>query len=97
MNIKDLHTTEKPVSTPWLFKSDASTGTAVAIKIEKGAQLSKHVTKIPALLVCVSGTAVFDNEKGEKQELNAGDFVKIEPEVMHWVDGIETSHLVLVR
>jgi|TARA_R110000737_G_scaffold100698_1_gene134547 quercetin dioxygenase-like cupin family protein len=97
MNIKELHTTDKPVSTPSLFKSDASTGTAVAIKIDAGAQLSKHITKIPALLICISGHAIFDNEKGEKQDLKPGDFVKIEPEVMHWVDSVETSHLVLVR
>lgn len=97
MNIKDLHTIEKPVSTPWLFKSDASTGAAVAIKIEAGAQLSQHKTKIPALLICISGHALFDNEKGEKQELKAGDYVHIEPDVLHWVDGKETSHLVLVR
>lgn len=97
MNITDLHTSGKPVSTPWLFKSDAGTGTAVAIKIDAGAQLSQHKTKIPALLICVSGHAIFDNEKGEKHNLKPGDYVNIAPEILHWVDGIETSHLVLVR
>ena len=97
MNIKDLHQTDKLVSTPSLWKSELGNTTAVAIKIEAGAQLSKHITKIPALLICIEGKAYFENEKGEKHELSAGDYVRIEPEVVHWVDGITTSQLVLVK
>ena len=50
MNIKELHTQEKPVSATSLFKSEL--GNATAIKILKGEKLKEHITKTPALLLC---------------------------------------------
>jgi quercetin dioxygenase-like cupin family protein len=94
MNIKDKHF-EKVVSAYPLFKGVE--GSATAIQIQKGEQLKEHITKTEAFLICVNGSARFENEKGETQDLKSGDCVLIEPMVKHWVDGIETSQLVLLK
>jgi quercetin dioxygenase-like cupin family protein len=95
MNIKDLHTQEKPISAISLFKSEF--GNATAIKILQGETLKEHITKTPALLICMEGKAVFENEKGIKETLLVGDFVAIEPMVKHWVEGIIESQLILIK
>lgn len=95
MNIKELHTQEKPVSATSLFKSDL--GNATAIQILKGEKLKEHITKIPALLICVEGEVIFENENGIKETLFPGDYVHIEPMVKHWVDGTIESQLILIK
>ncbi|MBK7467313.1 MAG: hypothetical protein IPJ43_11080 [Saprospiraceae bacterium] len=95
MNIKEVHTSEKPVSAISLFKSEL--GNATAIKILQGEKLKEHISKIPALLVCVEGQVIFENEKGVKETLKPGDYINIEPMVLHWVDGITESHLLLIK
>lgn len=94
MNIIDKHS-DKVVSAYPLFKGVE--GSATAIQIQKGEQLKEHITKTEAFLICVSGSARFGNEKGEKHDLTSGDCVLIEPLVKHWVDGIETSQLMLLK
>ena len=37
------------------------------------------------------------NEKNEKYTLQAGDFYHIEPNVKHWVKGIQDSQLLLLK
>ncbi len=95
MNIKELHTQEKPVSAVSIFKSDF--GQAASMRILKGEMLQEHVSKIPALLICIEGEALFENEKGIKETLRAGDYVNIDPMVKHWVKGIEESQLLLIK
>lgn len=95
MNIKELHTQEKPVSATSLFKSEL--GNATAIQILQGEKLKEHITKIPALLICVEGEVIFGNENGIKETLFPGDYVHIEPMVKHWVDGVIDSQLVLIK
>jgi len=95
MNIKKLHTQEKPVSAISLFKSEM--GNATAIKILKGEKLKEHITKTPALLICIEGEVIFENEKDFKETLMAGDYVNIEPMVKHWVEGTIESQLILIK
>ncbi len=95
MNIKELHTKEKPVSAAVFFKNDC--GNATAIQIIKGGKLKEHITKTPALLLCLEGEVVFENEMGENKTLYPGDYVTIEPMVKHWVQGISESQLVLMK
>ena len=95
MNIKQLHTQEKPVSAISLFKSEL--GNATAIQILQGETLKEHITKTPTLLICVEGEVVFENEKGIKEALKSGDFVNIEPMVKHWVEGTIKSQLILIK
>ena len=95
MNIKELHTQEKPVSAISLFKSEM--GNATAIKILKGEKLKEHITKTPALLICIEGEVIFENEKGLKERLMTGDYINIEPMVKHWVEGTIESQLILIK
>ncbi len=95
MNIKELHTQEKPVSAIVLFKGEQSNVTA--IQILQGEKLKEHITRTPALLICIEGRAIFENENGVNVTLLPGDYVSIEPMIKHWVEGIELSQLVLIK
>ena len=95
MNIKELHTQEKPVSATSLFKSEL--GNATAIQILQGGKLKEHITKTPALLICMEGEVIFENENGKKETLISGDYVNIEPMVKHWVVGTIESQLILIK
>jgi quercetin dioxygenase-like cupin family protein len=95
MNIKELHTLEKPVSATSLFKSEL--GNETAIQIFQGGKLKEHITKTPALLICMEGEVIFENENGIKEILVSGDYVNIEPMVKHWVEGIIESQLILIK
>lgn len=95
MNIKELHTTEKPVSAIAIFKSDL--GNATAIQILKGEKLKEHITTVPAMLICVSGKAVFENENEVTATLETGDYIEIEQMVKHWLEGITLSQLILIK
>ena len=95
MNIKGLHTQEKPVSATSLFKSELVNATA--IQILQGGKLKEHITKTPALLICVEGEVVFENENGIKETLFSGDYIHIEPMVKHWVEGTIESQLILIK
>ena len=95
MNLENLHTEQKAVQTQLLFEPTAAK--VVALQIAKNEQLKEHVTKVPALLVCVTGEATYNDEKGEKIHLKSGDYVKIPVEVKHWVDAHETSNFLLIK
>jgi quercetin dioxygenase-like cupin family protein len=95
MNIKELHREEKPVSVITLFKSEL--GSAASIKISRGEKLKEHITNTPALLICIEGEIIFENEKGIKEMLVTGDYVNIEPMVKHWVEGTMESQLILIK
>lgn len=96
MNIKDIHPKDKPVSATILFKGEEGIS-ATALQILKGQQLKEHLTKVPALLVCISGKVIFENEKGFVETLSSGDYIHIEPLVKHWVDGLEDSQLIVLK
>jgi quercetin dioxygenase-like cupin family protein len=95
MNIKELHTQEKPVSAIPIFKSEL--GNATAIQILQGEKLKEHITKTTALLICIEGEVIFNNEKGIKESLIPGDYVNIEPMVKHWIEGTIESQLILIK
>lgn len=95
MNIKELHPNDKPVSAIPLFNGEE--GKVTALHISASQQLKEHTTKIPALLICIDGLVVFENENGIKATLTAGDYIKIEPMVKHWVNAINDSNLLLIK
>ncbi len=95
MNIKDLHTKLKPVSAILHFKAEE--GNVTAIQILNNQLLKEHKTKTSALLVCVTGEVVFENEKGANEILIPGDYVNIEPMIKHSVKGILDSQLLLFK
>jgi quercetin dioxygenase-like cupin family protein len=95
MNLKDLHTEKKEVQTALLFVP--SENKVVSLQIAKGKQLSEHITNVPALLVCVSGTGSYGDESGRKMSLKSGDYVKIESNIKHWIDAFEDSNFLLIK
>lgn len=94
MNLSDIHekngVSAKPVSPSLSSK-------VIAIQILSETLLKEHITKIPAVLICVLGLVEYEDERGRKVELYAGDFIEIEPMVKHWVKGIQDSQLILVK
>lgn len=95
MNLKSLHTEQKAVQTHLLFQpTDAK---VIALQIAKNEQLKEHITKVPALLVCVSGKATYSDEKGTSVTLQSGDYYNIPENVKHWVDAQEESNFLLIK
>ncbi|MFN5310550.1 MAG: hypothetical protein ACK5C0_13955 [Candidatus Kapaibacterium sp.] len=95
MKIKDLHQDTKTISTVSLFKT--TEGNITSIQILADGQLKEHITKVPALLLCLIGEAVFENEKGIKITLSTGDYVNIEPNTKHWINAKSKSNLILMK
>ena len=95
MNLINVHSSDKPVQTQVLF--EPTENKVIALQIAKNEQLKEHVTKVPALLICVTGEATFSNENGEKIHLKSGDFIKIPVDVKHWVDAHELSNFLLIK
>ena len=95
MNLSTLHTEDKAVQTKMVFAT--SEGKVVSLQIQKDKQLKEHITTVPALLVCVKGEVVFENEKGISVTLLSGYFVNIEPNVKHWVNAKTDSNLLLIK
>ena len=95
MILKNLHTENKPVQTQLLFEpKDAK---VISLQIAKGETLKEHVSKIPALLVCISGNAVFTDDKGTVVNLNSGTYVMIEENVKHAIKTIDESNFLLMK
>lgn len=95
MNLKELHTEDKPFQTKKIFST--TEGQVNSFHITAGNQLKEHTTKVPAFLICVTGEAVFENEKGVSEKLDSGDYMNIEPDVKHWVTAVSDSQLLLIK
>lgn len=95
MNLETIHTLDKPLQTKSLFTS--GDGKIIAIKILASHELKEHSSPVAALLMCVIGKAVFEDEKGQSVTLLPGDFVPIEPHVKHRVHAEQDSHLLLMK
>jgi quercetin dioxygenase-like cupin family protein len=61
-------------------------------QIASGEHLKEHLSKVPALLVCVSGNAIYNEDNGTTVELKAGDFVHIKANVQHSIDALAESN-----
>jgi len=95
MKLNNLHISDKAVSTLQLFK--AMEGNVIALKILKNEQLKEHSTKTPALLVCIDGNVIFENENHKKEILLPGDYIIIEANVKHWINAKMDSNLLLIK
>lgn len=95
MNLKELHTANKAVQTQLLFSTVE--GKIITLQIAKNEQLKEHITKVPALLVCVIGNAVYNDETGKSIVLESGDYVNIEPNVKHWIEAQSDSNFILIK
>ena len=95
MNIKSIHTEDKPVSAKKIFTT--TDGKVTSLQIKGGGLLAEHITQNPALLICINGNVVYKDEHGTIENLFSGDIVNIEASVKHWVEGIQDSQLVLIK
>jgi quercetin dioxygenase-like cupin family protein len=95
MNLKNIHNDDLAVQSKLLFP--AKEGKVISLQILKGNQLKEHLTNVPAILICVSGNAIYEDENGNKITMFSGDFVQIEPQLKHWLNGIEDSNLLLIK
>lgn len=95
MNLQELHVSEKEVSAVSLFKGEL--GTATSILLQKNGTLKEHMTKTPALLLCVSGKVTYQDETEKEIVLEQGDYTPIEPNVKHWLNAAVNSQMVLLK
>ena len=95
MNLNNiLANAEKTVAAKNVLKDK---GAATLLQIKKGAELKEHQSMTNALLVLLSGKAVYE-EKDRKVELSERlDFVRIPAKVSHKVSGVEDALLLLVQ
>lgn len=90
-----LHDMSKSLSVKVLF--EGKEGVTRSLQINKDGILAEHITKTEAILICVSGAVIYEDEKSNNRTLNSGDFYRIEPNVKHWVKGVENSQLLLIK
>ena len=84
MNLKDLHTADKPLQTKKMF---SATDGVLSIKINAGGR--RCATR--------NGRRQFENEKGAINTIMPGDYVNIETNVKHWVTAKKDSNLLLTK
>lgn len=94
-NLIELHPSDKIVSAVSLFKGEL--GTSTAIQIGRNGTLKEHITKIPALLLCVGGFVTYEDETEQVIKLEPGDYVNITPNVKHWLYASVKSQLILLK
>lgn len=92
--IHQLWNIQKPIATEMLFQ--ANEGKAIALKILENETLKEHITKIPALLVCISGEAKYV-EENRTLLLAPGSLVKIPENVLHRIEALAASTFLLIK
>lgn len=95
MNLKELHESSKTVSAKPLFH--CTDENALSLQILKGEELKEHITKKPALLLCIEGSAMFSSINGVEIQIGPGEMVNIAANLKHKVQGLEDSQLILLR
>ena len=94
-NLNYIHETDKIVGAISIFKGESSNVTSIQL-LEKSV-LKEHRTKIPALLLCVTGKVMYSDENEQIIELSSSDYISIEPNVTHKLEALENSQLILVK
>ncbi len=94
MNLKKIHKTGKDVQTELL--KTVEEGKVISLQIKKHKILKEHISKVPALLICISGKAIY-KEKDREIKLKKGTYVFIEPNVKHEVIASKKSNFILVK
>lgn len=95
MKLSDLHKPEAKLSTS-RFNFDLK-GELIAIQILAKGELKEHSTKIPALLFCMRGSVLYQDENGSSEILSSGDYYSIPINVKHWLQGQEDAQLLLMK
>lgn len=95
MNVNDLHTNNKEVSAVPL--SGLNDRKVNSLKLIMGAELKRHISKDPALLILISGRATFNTDHGVEHLVDPGDYVNIPVNVEHYVIAEMDSQLLLIK
>lgn len=95
-HIKELHEKNKGVSAKPIFKSSLG-GNTTSIQLLKNEKLKEHSSKTDALLICIEGKVLYQDEDNNKYELKSGNYVEIKSNVKHELESILESHLILIR
>lgn len=95
MNISDLHSVDKALSAISLFKKESTN--VVSIQLLAGGLLKEHISLSDALLICIGGEVLYEDEMGKKMVLQSGDYEIILGNVKHWLNGNKDSQLVLIK
>lgn len=93
--LQSRHDSSKTLSVQLLFKG--TDGTTRSLQLKKDGLLPEHTTPNQALLVCVSGEVLYEDETKQQQVLKAGDVFFIPPHVKHWLKGLRDSQLLLMK
>lgn len=95
MHLTDLHTKDQALSAKVLF--EGNTGKVLSIALKQDGLLDKHTTKDPAILLCISGAVRYTDEHDFQVDLLPGEYQKIQAEILHWVQGLKDSQVILMR
>lgn len=95
MKLKNLHTKNKSIQTNALFNT--TEGKVISLQIAAGQELIEHITKVPALLVCVNGNAVYNDANNTVINIKSGVYIEIEKNLKHWIKAIEESNFLLIK
>jgi quercetin dioxygenase-like cupin family protein len=95
MNLKNPHIENKPVQTNVLFSGTEYK--VIVLQIASGEYLKKHLSKVPTLLVCVSGNVIYNEDNKTTVELKTSGFVHIEANVQYSIDTITESNFLLIK
>lgn len=92
--LKLVSTTDKEIFTQNILKDKAS---ATLMQLKKGAVLREHQSMTNAMLILLSGKAVYEEAYRTENLSVAADFVRIPAHVTHKVTAGEDSVLVLIQ
>ena len=67
------------------------------MQIRRGEQMKKHRAINGALLICLTGEALYECVDGTNEEMSNGDYVNIPPNLEHWVSAHKDAQLVLIQ
>ena len=92
--LQNLHFNEDKPATLVLGHSDKQQ--TIAIGLQKGQVLKKHMSATPAMIVVLKGAIKFEME-GEVTEIEELNSFQIPPAVPHEVSGIAESIFLLIK
>jgi len=72
-------------------------GNATLIKLKKDAVLREHQSMTNAMLVLLSGNAIYEEDERKETLTNSHDFLYIPQHVTHKVSATEDSLLLLIQ
>ena len=92
--IKYIENTDKAVAAKNILRDK---GTATLLKIKKDGELKEHQSATNALLILLSGQAVYTEGEKEVPLSQYLDYVHIPAKMTHKVKGVEDALLLLVQ